>query len=60
MKRAQELLRYPWFDTEEWRREIKLFLSKRRKVEIEGLSSRGLKFLHDYIVDKIRRRKFID
>jgi len=60
IKRAQELLRYPWFQKAEWTREINLFLKKKKKVEIEALSTHGLKFLHDYLRDKIRSRKFID
>ncbi len=60
IKRAQELLRYPWFQKPEWTREINLFLKKKKKVEIEALSTHGLKFLHDYLRDKIRGKRFID
>lgn len=60
VKRAQELLRYPWFQKPEWTREINLFLKRKKKVEIEALSTHGLKFLHDYLRDKIRGNKFID
>jgi DNA topoisomerase-6 subunit A len=60
LKRAQELLRYPWFQKPEWTREINLFLKKKKKVEIEALSTHGFKFLHDYLRDKIRGKKFID
>jgi DNA topoisomerase-6 subunit A len=60
LKRAQELLRYPWFQKSEWTREINLFLKKKKKVEIEALSTHGFKFLHDYLRDKIRGKKFID
>lgn len=60
VKRAQELLRYPWFQKPEWTREVNLFLKKKKKVEIEALSTHGLKFLHDYLKDKIRGKKFID
>ncbi|MFN3803621.1 MAG: DNA topoisomerase IV subunit A [Pyrobaculum sp.] len=60
VKRAQELLRYQWFQKSEWLHEINLFLKKKKKVEIEALSTHGFKFLHDYIKDKIRKGKFID
>jgi DNA topoisomerase VI, subunit A len=53
-------LRYPWFQKPEWTREVNLFLKKKKKVEIEALSTHGLKFLHDYLKDKIRGEKFID
>ena len=60
IKRAQELLRYPWFQSEAWRREIQLFLKMKKKVEIEALSTHGLKFLHDYLKDKIHSKKWIE
>lgn len=60
VKRAQELARYEWFKKPEWQREISLFLRERKKVEIEALSTHGLKFLHDYLRDKIRGGKFMD
>ncbi|WP_069807996.1 DNA topoisomerase IV subunit A [Vulcanisaeta thermophila] len=60
IKRAQELLKYPWFQTDQWKREIELFLRTKKKVEIEALSSHGLRFLHDYLIDKIHGNKFID
>lgn len=60
LKRAQDLARYEWFKKPEWQREISLFLKEKKKVEIEALSTHGLKFLHDYIRDKIRGKKFID
>jgi DNA topoisomerase-6 subunit A len=60
LKRAQELLRYPWFQSDHWKREIELFLRTKKKVEIEALSTHGLKFLHDYLIDKIHSKKFID
>jgi len=59
IKRAQELIRYPWFQSPQWRKEMELFLKMKKKVEIEALSTHGLKFLHDYLTDKIRNGKFI-
>ncbi|WP_054844415.1 DNA topoisomerase IV subunit A [Vulcanisaeta souniana] len=60
LKRAQELIRYPWFQNDQWKKEIELFLRTKKKVEIEALSTHGLKFLHDYLTDKIHGSKFID
>ncbi len=60
LKRAQELLRYPWFQSDHWKKEIELFLRTKKKVEIEALSTHGLRFLHDYLIDKIHGNKFID
>jgi len=60
VKRAQELLKYPWFQNDVWRKELEYFLKSKKKVEIEALSAHGLKYLHDYIKDKIKNNKFID
>ena len=45
IKRAKELMNYSWFKSRGWRREIKIFLEKKAKLEIEALASKGLKFL---------------
>ncbi len=60
IKRATELMKYPWFQSPHWQKELKLFLKLKKKVEIEALSTHGFKFLHDYIIDKIHHGKFID
>ena len=56
IKRAKELLRYPWFSNDKrWVKELNLFLKKKEKVEIEGFSGFGLKFLSEkYIPEKLR------
>jgi DNA topoisomerase-6 subunit A len=70
IKRAKELLvcdeatgqpRYPWFhNSKQWRKEIKLFLSKRVKAEIEAKSSKGFRFLSDsYLPEKIKNKEWI-
>jgi len=60
LKRAKELLQYPWFKAKEWRREIKLMIKRKRKAEIEALSSRGLKFLSEtYLPEKIESGDFL-
>ncbi len=60
IKRAEELVRYPWFQSEAWQKEINLFLKMKKKVEIEALSTHGLKFLHDYLLEKIHSGKWIE
>jgi len=60
LKRAKELLEYPWFHHKEWQQEIKLMLDKKIKAEIEALSSKGLKFLSDtYLPEKLERKEFL-
>lgn len=60
LKRAKELLEYPWFDHKEWKKEIKLMLNKKIKAEIEALSSRGLRFLSEtYLPEKLEKKEFL-
>lgn len=62
LKRARELLNYPWFrDSREWVKQLKLFLEKQEKVEIEALSGYGFKFLTEkYIPGKISSKAWIE
>jgi len=61
LKRARELLSYPWFSSKAWQRELKLFLKRKEKVEIEALSGHGFKFLsHRYIPEKLKRKEWIE
>lgn len=60
LKRAKELLEYPWMNHKEWKREIKLMLEKKYKAEIEALSARGLKFLSEtYLPEKLEKKQFL-
>lgn len=61
IKRAKELMTYSWFKTKAWQKEIKLFLEKKAKLEIEALASKGLRFLADqYIPEKIETGDWIE
>ena len=61
LKRAKELMNYKWFQTPRWRYEINEFLHRKSKLEIEALTSKGLKFLMDkYIPEKIQTNDWID
>jgi len=61
IKRAKELLNYPWFrESKAWVRELELFIERGEKVEIEALSGHGFKFLSStYIPEKISTGSFI-
>ncbi|MCD6323922.1 MAG: hypothetical protein J7L55_02290, partial [Desulfurococcales archaeon] len=53
-KRAKQLRAYKWFRSKRWIEEINMFLKKEAKLEIEALTSKGLRFLMDkYIPEKI-------
>ncbi|MCD6084697.1 MAG: DNA topoisomerase IV subunit A, partial [Desulfurococcales archaeon] len=61
IKRAKELMNYSWFRTKRWEHEIGIFLSKKAKLEIEALTSKGLRFLiNKYIPEKIQTGDWID
>jgi len=61
VKRAKELMSYKWFQTPRWKYEVNEFLQRRSKLEIEALTSKGLKFLMDiYIPEKIQAKDWID
>ena len=61
IKRAKELMNYTWFKTPRWKIEIDIFLSKKAKLEIEALTSKGLKFLMDkYLPEKMQTGDWID
>ena len=59
IKRGQELLTYEWFKTKEWQREIKLFLERGYKAEIQALSSKNLKSISNtYLPEKIKNKDY--
>lgn len=62
LKRAKELLNYPWFkSSQEWVKQLDLFLEKQEKVEIEALSGYGFKFLTEkYIPEKLGAKAWIE
>jgi len=61
IKRAHELMNYKWFQTKKWQIEIKIFLDKKAKLEIEALTSKGLRFLADkYLPEKIEAGDWIE
>ena len=62
IKRAKEMMRYEWFkNSKKWMHELKLFLKEKKKLEIEALAVKGLKFLSEvYIPQKIQTKDWIE
>jgi DNA topoisomerase-6 subunit A len=61
IKRAQEMMKYEWFQKPEWQKELKLMIQKKIKAELEALSGRGLKFMSEiYLPQKIENKEFLD
>ncbi|MEK6608583.1 MAG: DNA topoisomerase IV subunit A [Myxococcota bacterium] len=59
-KRADQMLKYPWFEKKDWQREIQHMLKRGKKLEIEALSSKGISFISDtYLPQKIREQDWL-
>jgi DNA topoisomerase-6 subunit A len=55
------MMKYEWFKSKEWQRELKLMIQKKVKAELEALSGRGLKFVTEtYLPTKIKNKDFLD
>ncbi|MGC9190594.1 MAG: DNA topoisomerase IV subunit A [Candidatus Micrarchaeia archaeon] len=60
LKRAQEMLSYPWINRhKEWVEELKKVLTTKKKLEQDTLQGPRLTFVDDYIRDKIKNRDFL-
>jgi DNA topoisomerase-6 subunit A len=61
IKRAEELLKYEWFKSEEWQKQLKAMIQRKIKAELEALSGKGLKFMAEtYLPQKIKDKDFLD
>lgn len=60
VKRARELLKYVWFKPKPWQKEIRNMLRVGYKLELEALSSKGIKFISQkYLPEKIKNKDFL-
>jgi len=61
IRRAKELMEYPWFKKKHWQKEIKNMLKLGVKLELEALSKRGISFVSEtYLPDKLKRKDYLD
>ncbi len=61
IRRAKELLRYPWFSKKAWQREIKHMLETGLKYELDALANKDFRYLTtDYLPRKLREKDWID
>ncbi|MEA3229578.1 MAG: DNA topoisomerase IV subunit A, partial [archaeon] len=59
-KRINQLLSYEWFNTPQWRKELKTMLSKSVRIEQQALASKSLEFVaKQYLPEKIAKKEFI-
>ncbi len=60
IKRAKEMMKYPWFQHPAWQRELKLLIKRKVKAELEALSGKGLNFVSEkYLPEKIKNQEFL-
>ncbi|MGC8649221.1 MAG: DNA topoisomerase IV subunit A [Candidatus Micrarchaeia archaeon] len=60
LKRAQEMLQYPWINRhKEWVEELKKVLKTKMKLEQDTLQGPRLTFVDDYIKDKISNKDYL-
>ncbi len=60
LKRAQEMLGYPWINQhKEWVEELKKVLKTKMKLEQDTLQGPRLTFVGDYVRDKIRNKEWL-
>ncbi len=60
IKRALEMRGYEWFKAREWQEEIRKFLEKKIKAEIQSLSSKNLQYISNvYLPEKIKNQDFL-
>jgi DNA topoisomerase-6 subunit A len=61
IRRAKELLNYPWFQKKEWQREIKRMLEVGLKYELDALANKDFRYLTtDYLPRKLREKDWLD
>ena len=60
LKRAQEMLSYPWINKhKEWADELKKVLKTKTKLESDALQGPRLTFVQDYLKEKIKNKDFL-
>lgn len=60
-KRAEQLLKYDWFQSKGWQDELTRMKKTEKKYEIEALSSLGIRFITEqYIPTKIKNKMWLE
>ncbi len=60
-RRIKEILKYPWFQKPEWRRELTYMVEKNVKLELEALSRKHISFITDtYVPEKIAKKEWLE
>ena len=60
IKRTNDMMKYMWFKPKEWQHELKHMLQVGHKLELEALSSKGIRFISEkYLPQKIAEKDFL-
>lgn len=60
IKRAKEMMEYPWFQNKEWQRQLKKSLQEKIRIEQQALANKSLDFVaKEYLPKKIKARDFL-
>ncbi len=60
LKRAQEMLEYPWIKQhKEWVTELERMIKSKKKLEQDALQGPRLTFVDDYIKEKIEKKAYL-
>src|SRR3989344_1462163 len=60
IKRAKEMLDYPWFQNDAWQRQLKKALAEKIRIEQQALANKSLSFVaEEYLPEKIRKKDFL-
>ena len=61
IRRAKEILNYPWFQKKEWQKEIRNMLSSELKFELDALANKDFRYLTtDYLPRKLKDQDWLD
>src|SRR5512134_2493631 len=61
VRRAKEILDYPWFQSREWQKEIKHMLGSGLKYELDALANKDFQFLtKTYLPRKLKEEDWLD
>jgi DNA topoisomerase-6 subunit A len=60
IKRAKEMMTYPWFQNKEWQRQLKKALTEKIRIEQQALANKSLDFVaKEYLPKKIKDKDFL-
>jgi DNA topoisomerase-6 subunit A len=60
IKRAKEMLAYPWFQNKEWQEQLNKALKEKIRIEQQALANRRLDFVAThYLPEKIKNKDFL-